>query len=142
MELNDKVFVVTGGGNGMGRQVVLGLAARGARVAAADLNEEGLAETVRLAEGAEGRLTAHTVNVTDRAAVQALPDAVIAAHGQVDGIVNIAGIIHRFVHFTELTVEEEERIMNVNFWGTVNMCRTFLPLLKERLPIWRNLSMH
>src|SRR5215207_3570814 len=132
MQIRDKVFVVTGGGNGMGRQIVLGLAARGARVAAADMNEQGLAETVRLAGASDGRVTAHTLNVTDRAAVDALPAAVIAAHGQVDGIVNIAGIIHRFVPFTELTVEEEERIMNVNFWGTVNMCRAFLPVLTRR----------
>ncbi|WP_087485793.1 SDR family NAD(P)-dependent oxidoreductase [Brachybacterium massiliense] len=131
MQLQDNVFVVTGGGNGMGRQIALQLAARGARVAAADLNEDGLAETVRMVD-ADGRVTAHPLNVTDRTAVDALPDAVIAAHGRVDGIVNIAGIIHRFVPYTDLTADEEERIMNVNFWGTVNMCRTFLPVLKAR----------
>jgi NAD(P)-dependent dehydrogenase (short-subunit alcohol dehydrogenase family) len=131
MQIKDKVYVVTGGGNGMGRQVVLQLAARGARVAAADMSEEGLAETLRLAGGGSN-VTAHLLNVTDRAAVDALPDAVADAHGLVDGIVNIAGILHRFVPFTELNVEEEERIMNVNFWGTVNMCRSFLRVLQER----------
>ena len=53
MQINTKVFVVTGGGSGIGRQVVLGLVKRGARVAAVDLNEAGLAETARLAGAGE-----------------------------------------------------------------------------------------
>jgi short-subunit dehydrogenase len=132
MQISGKVFVVTGGGNGMGRQVTLGLAARGARVAAVDLHQDALNETQRLAALAGGQITTHVVNVTDRAAVGALPQQIVAVNGQVDGIVNIAGVIHRFVFYDELTTDEEERIMSVNFWGTVNMCRAFLPALKER----------
>src|SRR5690606_37842801 len=97
MDVKRKVLVVTGGGNGMGREVVIGLIARGARVAAVDLSEAGLAETARLAGAASGRLTTHALNVTDRKAVLALPAAVIRAHGQVDGLLNVAGIIQRFV---------------------------------------------
>lgn len=132
MELTDKVFVVTGGGNGMGRQIALNLVARGSRVAAADLSADGLAETVALAGDAAGRISTHILNVADREAVDALPEQVIAAHGQIDGVVNIAGIIQRFVPVTELSREELERVMNVNFWGTVNMCTAFLPSLRER----------
>jgi NAD(P)-dependent dehydrogenase (short-subunit alcohol dehydrogenase family) len=95
------------------------------------LSEQGLAETVELAE-AGNRISPHAVSVTDPKAVSELPTAVIAAHGRVDGVVNIAGIIHRFVPFTQLTMEEADRIMSVNFWGTVKMCRTFLPVLLER----------
>ena len=132
MQIADKVFVVTGGGNGIGREVVLQLIRRGARVAAVDLSAEGLAETVRLAAAPEGRLTTHALSVSDRAAVEALPDLVIAAHGQVDGVLNIAGIIQRFVHVEELSIEEIEKVMAVNFWGTLYMDKTFLPLLKAR----------
>ena len=132
MQIADKVFVVTGGGNGMGREVVLRLLSKGARVAAVDLNEDGLEETRRLAQVVPAALSTHKLNVTDRAAVDALPQQVIDTHGRVDGLVNIAGIIHRFVHFAELTQAESERIMNVNFWGTVHMCSAFLPILKER----------
>jgi NAD(P)-dependent dehydrogenase (short-subunit alcohol dehydrogenase family) len=132
VRIADKLFVVTGGGNGMGRQVVLGLARRGARVAAVDLDEHGLAGTKRLAGALGGALSTHQVNVTDRSAVAALHDQVIDRHGQVDGVVNIAGIIHRFAPFTELTADEIDRIIDVNFWGTVNMCRAFLPSLLER----------
>ncbi len=132
MDVKGKVFVVTGGGNGMGREVVIGLIARGARVAAVDLSEAGLAETVELAGAASGMLTTHALNVTDRKAVLALPDAVIKAHGQVDGLLNVAGIIQRFVKLQELEFEEIERVMNVNFWGVVNMTKAFLPALLAR----------
>ncbi len=132
MDVKDKVFVVTGGGNGMGREVVLGLLARGARVAAVDLSEAGLAETAELAKAPDGRLTTHALNVTDRKAVLALPKAVIAAHGQVDGVLNVAGIIQKFVKLQELEFEDIERVMNVNFWGVVNMTKAFLPHLLER----------
>lgn len=132
MQIADKVFVVTGGGNGIGREVVLELVRRGARVAAVDLSADGLAETARLAGAAEGRVTQHVMSVSDRAAVEALPEQVVAAHGQVDGVLNIAGIIQRFVHVEELSIEEIERVMAVNFWGTLYMDKTFIPLLKER----------
>lgn len=131
MQVKDKVFVVTGGGNGMGREVVLGLLARGARVAAVDLNEAGLAETATLAAAGE-RLTTHVVNVSDRKAVLALPAAVKKAHGQVDGLLNVAGIIQPFVKVGELDFDIIERVMNVNFWGVVNMSKAFMPELLAR----------
>jgi Short-chain dehydrogenases of various substrate specificities len=131
VEISGKVFVVTGGGNGIGREVVLALLTKGARVAALDLSEAGLAETAQLANAGE-RLSTHVVNIADRAAVEKLPAAVTAAHGQIDGLVNVAGIIHKFVPISELSFDEIERVMDVNFWGTVNTVKTFLPALKDR----------
>jgi NAD(P)-dependent dehydrogenase (short-subunit alcohol dehydrogenase family) len=131
VQIADKVFVVTGGGNGMGREVVLGLIRRGARVAAIDLDERGLAETRRLCPS-RATVSTHVVDVTDRAAGAALPAQILDAHGQIDGVVNIAGIIHRFVPFIELSDDEIDRIMAVNFSGTLNMCRVFLPILLKR----------
>jgi NAD(P)-dependent dehydrogenase (short-subunit alcohol dehydrogenase family) len=131
MEIANKVFVVTGGGNGIGREVVLALLNGGGRVAAIDLREEGLAETTALAS-AGNRLSTHAVDISDRAAVDKLPAAVQKAHGAVDGLVNVAGIIHQFKPISELTFDEIERVMNVNFWGTVNTVKTFLPALLER----------
>ena len=75
MQITDNVFVVTGGGNGIGREVVLALLARGGRVAAVDLSREGLDETAELATTAStDRLSTHVVDLTDRAAVEALPE--------------------------------------------------------------------
>ena len=132
MRIPERVFVVTGGGDGIGRETVLQLLDRGARVAAVDVRGLALAETAALAGAAAPRLSVHTVDLTDRAAVLALPEAVVGLHGQVDGIVNIAGIIQRFVAFNELTFEEIDRVMDVNFWGTATMVKVFLPLLLDR----------
>jgi short-subunit dehydrogenase len=131
MQIKDKVFVVTGGGNGIGREVVLGLIGRGGRVAAVDIRPDSLEETTRLA-GAGDRLSTHTVDITDRSAVGALPAAVLAAQGQVDGLLNVAGIIQQFVPFAELSFEEIERVLSVNLWGVLHTTKTFLPLLLER----------
>lgn len=132
MEIAGKAFVVTGGGSGIGREVVLGLLRGGADVAAVDLSADRLNETARLAGTDASRLSIHQVNVTDASAVETLPRAVIDAHGQVDGLFNVAGIIQRFVHFTELANDEIERVLAVNFWGVVNMSRAFLPHLLKR----------
>jgi short-subunit dehydrogenase len=131
MDIAGKVFVVTGAGNGIGREVALALLGKGGRVAALDLREEGLAETASLAAAGE-RLTTHAVDISDRKAVGKLPAAVTKAHGAIDGVVNVAGIIHRFKPISELTFDEIERVMDVNFWGTVNTVKTFLPTLLER----------
>jgi short-subunit dehydrogenase len=132
MQISNAVFVVTGGGNGIGRQVVLNLLRRGAVVAAADLDPTALEQTSALAAVTSEQLSTHIVNVTDREAVEQLLSDVQTYHGHVDGIINVAGIIHRFVPIMDLSVEELERIMNVNLWGTVNMCKTFLPALTLR----------
>jgi len=132
MRITGEVFVVTGAGSGIGREVALELLRRGARVAGVDLRADGLDETAHLAGSLSDRLSRHVLNVADRAAVLALPDAVLAAHGQVDGVCNIAGVIQRFVPIEALSDEEIERVMGVNFWGTLAMTRAFLPLLKQR----------
>ena len=131
MQIQGRVFAVTGAGNGMGREVALELVRRGGRVAAIDRDEDALHRTAALSV-APHHFSTHVGDVTDVAGAVELPDAVVKVHGQVDGLVNIAGIIHRFVASDELSVEEQQRVMSVNFWGTVNMCQAFLPTLRER----------
>jgi NAD(P)-dependent dehydrogenase (short-subunit alcohol dehydrogenase family) len=132
MRASGKTFAVTGGGNGIGRELVLELLDRGARVAALDISDPGLQETVKLAGSASDRLSTHVVNITDRSAVEALPESIIAAHGQVDGIINCAGIIQPFVRFNDLGYDAIERVMNVNLWGPIHMVKAFLPHLLKR----------
>lgn len=76
MNFENKVIVVTGGGGGIGRELVLALLARNAKVAAVDLRAEGLDKTATLAEGSD-RLSLHVLDVTDRDGVEALPAKVI-----------------------------------------------------------------
>lgn len=131
MRVRDKVWVVTGAGSGMGRELTRQLVERGARVAAVDRSTEALAEAAAMI-GAGERVSTHVVDITDRAAVEALPDAVVAAHGAVDGVVNNAGIIQPFVPVAELDYEAIERVLDVNLMGTIHMVKAFLPLLLER----------
>ena len=72
MKITGNVFVVTGAGNGMGREVTLQLLRAGGRVAGVDLSEAGLEETKHLAGDASVRLTTHRLIAADRAAVEAL----------------------------------------------------------------------
>lgn len=130
MNVQDKVFVVTGAGSGMGRELAIQLVGKGAKVAMADINEKGLEETQNLA-GKE-HTSIHVLNVADRAAVERLPDEVIKQHGQVDAIINNAGIIQPFVGINELSYDVIERIINVNLYGPIYMTKTFLPILLER----------
>ncbi|MGF1506750.1 MAG: SDR family NAD(P)-dependent oxidoreductase [Anaerolineae bacterium] len=132
MKVNNKVIVITGGGSGIGRELVLNLLAKGAAVATLDINEEALQETVALAGGSQDRLSTYVVNITDREAVEALPAQVIDRHGAVDGLINNAGIIQPFVRVNDLDYAAIERVMNVNFYGTVYMPKAFLPHLLER----------
>ena len=131
MDIAGKVVVVTGGGNGIGRQVVLELLRREARVAAVDIREESLEETAGMA-GARDRLATFAVDITNRVATEALPERVIAAHGAIDGLINVAGIIQPFVKLNELDYEVIERVINVNLYGTIHMVKAFLPHLLER----------
>ncbi len=133
MRVSGKVFVVTGAGNGIGREVARELIARGARVAAVDRSEDGLLGTSALVEGSSLRsMSLHTVDLTDRDAVAALPGRVLEQHGQVDGLVHVAGIIQPFVPIAELSFADIDRVMAVNFDGTVNVDKAFIPLLLKR----------
>jgi NADP-dependent 3-hydroxy acid dehydrogenase YdfG len=129
--VNDKVFVVTGAGNGIGRDVVVTLVHKGARVAAVDISETGLRETAARAGGSE-RLSTQTIDIVDRSAVLALPDVVAQTHGAVDGVVSVAGIIQRFARCDDLAFSEVERVINVNFYGVLNVTKAFLPTLLTR----------
>src|SRR6478735_10532789 len=130
MKIKDKVIVVTGAGSGMGRELTLQLVKKGAKVAMADINEQGMEETAKMAEASN--VSIHKLNIAEREAVEKFPDEVIKLHGCVDGIINNAGIIQPFVDVKDLGYDVIERIMNINFYGTLNMTKSFLPHLLKR----------
>ena len=132
MHVSGKTIVVTGGANGMGRQLVFNLLNKGARVAVVDMKEDALNETAVLAADKGDRLSLHALNITNKEDVEALPEKVIAAHGAVDGIINNAGIIQPFVPIAQLDYAAIERVMHVNFYGTLYITKAFLPYLLKR----------
>ncbi len=131
MKVAEKVLVVTGAGSGIGREVVFEALRRGASVAACDLNPATLAETAQLAAAGD-RLSTHELDVADRGAVEALPEAVSARFGAVDGLIHCAGIIQPFVRLKDLDYPAIERVMAVNWLGTLYLTKTFLPILLAR----------
>lgn len=132
MKVTGKTIVVTGGGAGIGRELVLQLLRRGARVAAVDVNEAALQETTTLAGAEAARLATFATDITDRARVEALPAAVIERFGAVDGVINCAGIIQPFVRLKDLDWSAIDRVMAVNLHGTLFMTKAFLPRLLAR----------
>ncbi len=122
-----KTIVVTGAGSGIGRELTLQLLRKGANVAAVDINQKALVETHQLAGVGEDRLKGFTLDITDKERVESLPTDVIAHFGAVDGLINNAGIIQPFKPVHELTFDEINRVININFYGTVYLTKAFLP---------------
>lgn len=131
MKAENKKIVVTGGGNGVGRELVLQLLAKGATVFAADINLDALNETAKLAGNGQP-LFIYKVDISDREAVQSFAEDLIKEHENIDGIINNAGIIQPFIHLNELGMDRIDRVMNINFYGTLYMVKAFLPQLMKR----------
>ena len=132
MKVQGKVIVVTGAGSGMGRELALELTRRGAKVAAVDMRAETLAETKQLVEAIGGKVSTHVLDVSDLAAVAALGASVNKELGEVDALINNAGIIQPFVKVNELTMEQAKKVMDVNFYGPLALVKAFLPGLLKR----------
>lgn len=132
MKVKDKIIVVTGGGSGIGRELVSHLLTKGARVVAVDVNRAALEETKAQWSGPPENLAVLVTDITDRAAVALLPEQVNALMGAVDGLINNAGIMHQFKKFSDLDNELIERVLNINVMGTINMTKAFLPELIKR----------
>ena len=131
MKVSGKVFAITGAGSGIGRAVTLEAIRRGARVAAIDVNPATLEETAKLASAGD-RLSTHVVDITDREAVNSLPEAIAARHGAVDGLIHLAGIIQPFAKLNDLDDAAIERVFAINWWGTLYLTKAFLPVLLGR----------
>jgi short-subunit dehydrogenase len=132
MKIAGKVFLVTGAGSGMGREMAHQMIAKGAKVAALDIHLPQLLETQQICSADETNFLPLEVDISDRAAVLVLPDRVIKHFGQVDGVINNAGIIQPFVKVNDLSFEAIERVMQVNFFGSVAVVKAFLPHLLAR----------
>ena len=127
----DRVIAITGAASGIGRALAVHLGQRGAALALSDIDEAGLSATA--AELRESGVRCHTrlVDVSKAPEVSAWCDDVIEEFGQVDGIINNAGV--SVIDGAEFVSHEDfEWLMGINFWGVVYGTQTFLPHLRKR----------
>jgi NAD(P)-dependent dehydrogenase (short-subunit alcohol dehydrogenase family) len=131
--LDGKRVVVTGAAQGLGRAFVLHLAGSGARVLAADVRVEGLAETCARATDEGGVALAATADVSSSEDTLALADAARNAFGGVDALVNNAAVVEglRRRAFDEIPEDEWDRVLRVNVKGVWLCARALVPLLRE-----------
>lgn len=131
MKAKGKNIIVTGGGNGVGRELVLQLLEKGATVIAVDINLDALNETVKIARNSDS-LYIYVVDISDKEEVFSFAEKVVKEHKKIDGIINNAGIIQPFVHIKDLEMDRIDRVMKINFYGTLYMIKAFLPYLMNQ----------
>ena len=131
-KLDGKVAVVTGGARGIGGEIATAFAAEGADVVIADVLGADAAAPVlsSVAESGRRSLLLQT-DVSDERQVRAMVDAALAEFGQIDILVNDAGIVSQ-VAFADLEVSEWDRVLSVNLRGVFLCTRFVLPGMLER----------
>ena len=124
----NKVAVITGAGSGMGRYLAILLAKDGADVCICDVNEKTLGETLAMLRKFNVSVSSHILDVSDKEAIEALPQKVIDQHGKVDLVFNNAGVTAGS-HFQDMKEDNWDWVMGINFDGVINSTRAFIPHL-------------
>ena len=120
MRLTDKVSIITGGGQGIGRATALKFAAEGAKVAVCDINQTAVDETVREIVAMGREAAGSNVDVTDKDSIARMVAGVMAKWGRIDTLVNNAGIVQD-AQFKKMTDEQFERVIDVNLKGVYHL---------------------
>ena len=131
----DRVALVTGASSGIGRLLALGLAERGARVALVARRADALGELAEEIRRAGGAAQALPCDVADREQVEACTARALERFGTVDVLVNNAGYGHHRT-FLEWDLDDMERMMRVNFLGSLYFTKFLLPQMAERGRGW------
>jgi len=131
---HNTVAVVTGAASGIGRALAVRLAQEGASLAIADIKAPALDETAQMLRPAGGspvKVTTHVVDVSDKERVAVFAREVVEAHGRASLLINNAGV-GLFGTVDQLSIEDIEWLMGVNFWGVVHGVKHFLPILRRQ----------
>jgi 3-oxoacyl-[acyl-carrier protein] reductase len=129
---DERVVVVTGGGQGIGRAFCLAYAREGARVVVADLAPNRADSVAAEIRAAGGQALGLTVDVTDQHSVVAMTRAAAAEFGGIDLLVNNAAIFTtlELARFEEISQENWDAVMSVNVWGVFCCCQAAAPYLR------------
>ena len=131
MRLKDKVAIITGAGSGIGAATAVAMAADGARIVVADVNEAGAKTTVQKIEAAGGRAVAMTADVTRAADNQALVERAVAAWGRLDIYFANAGVPQWKTDVEEVDEKTFDTIFDVNVKGVYLGAKYALPVMKR-----------
>lgn len=131
MRLEGKIAIITGAGRGIGKETALKFAREGAAIAVADINEEDIKEVAEEIENNGGRAFAQTVDVTDRESVHALVEKAKSTFGQVDIVVNNAGITAD-AQLLKMEEDQWDRVIDVNLKGVFNVSQAAAKVMKEQ----------
>jgi NAD(P)-dependent dehydrogenase (short-subunit alcohol dehydrogenase family)/pimeloyl-ACP methyl ester carboxylesterase len=127
----DTLVSVTGAGSGIGRETALAFAREGAEVVISDIDEATVKETAAQITARGGVAHAYTLDVSDADAVEQFAERVSSDHGVPDIVVNNAGVGQAGL-FLDTPREEFDRVLDINFGGVVNCCRSFGRRLVDR----------
>ncbi len=130
-DLEEKVAVVTGGRQGIGRAHALTLAEAGARVVVSDISLEDCEKVVEEIKEKGGEAMAAQCDVSNKEEVDKLMEKAKDAYGGVDILVNNAGVVD-FKNFFELTEEDWQRVIDINLSGYFRCIKAASELMKER----------
>jgi NAD(P)-dependent dehydrogenase (short-subunit alcohol dehydrogenase family) len=128
MDYAGKTAVITGAGSGIGRALALNLADRGAQLAISDIDLTRAAETAGLCEKAGARVVPYELDVANREAILAHATQVVGEFGKVNLVVNNAGV-GLMANVVDMSFEDLDWLMGINFWGVINGSKAFLPHL-------------
>jgi len=126
-----RVAVVTGAGGGIGGALARKLARNGFRLALVDVDGDAMARTAAAVREAGAEVSVHMADLSDAETVDAVAEAVLRAHEQVDVLVNNAGVA-LFGGFHEMRLSDFEWLLSVNFWAAVHLTKRLLPHLLSR----------
>ena len=131
MKVKGKTAVVTGASSGIGRGTAVALAKRGCHLALVARSREQLELTRKMTEAYQVKASIHVADLADREQINRLPEQILAEHGAVDLLFNIAGVVAAGT-FMEIGEDTFEHVMNVNFMSTAYTMKRFLPYLITR----------
>lgn len=132
LRLQGKVAIVTGGGGGIGRATSCVLAQEGSKVIVSDVNEEAAAQTVELIRKAGGEAISVTRDITKPEEVQDLVDTAMKTFGGVDILFNNAGVSNAEVKLPDITIDEWDRVVDINLKGVFLGMKYAIPKMEER----------